>query len=141
MPRKAKWKKTKKTGLRILKRALEAPTRQIAENSALDGGVVVDRMRSGKGNCGLDASSGKFVDLIEAGIIDATKVVRVALESVVSVASTLLPTEATLAPAQRVLRGLSETIGESSIHRRSTRYRKGRLSFPTNRSSRWSRRL
>ena len=85
-----------KTGLRILKRALEAPTRQIAENSALDGGVVVDRMRCGKGNMGLDASTCKYVDLIEAGIIDATKVVRVALENAVSVASTLLLTEATL---------------------------------------------
>ncbi len=85
-----------KTGLRILKKALEAPTRQIAENSALDAGVVVDRMRSCKGNCGLDASTGKYVDLIEAGIIDATKVVRVALENAVSVASTLLLTEATM---------------------------------------------
>ncbi len=85
-----------KTGLRILKRALEAPTRQIAENSALDGGVVVDRMRSGKNNFGLDASTGRFVDLVEAGIIDATKVVRTALENAVSVASTLLLTEVTL---------------------------------------------
>jgi chaperonin GroEL len=92
----AKAEEDEKTGLRILKRALEAPTRQIAENSGLDGGVVVDRMRSGTGNCGLDASSGKFVDLMEAGIIDATKVVRVALENAVSVASTLLLTEATL---------------------------------------------
>ena len=92
----AKAAEDEKTGLRILKRALEAPTRQIAENSALDGGVVVDRMRSGKGNLGLDASNGKFVDLVEAGIIDATKVVRVALENAVSVASTLLLTEATL---------------------------------------------
>jgi chaperonin GroEL len=92
----AKAEEDEKTGLRILKRALEAPTRQIAENSALDGGVVVDRMRSGKGNSGLDASTCKYVDLIEAGIIDATKVVRVALENAVSVASTLLLTEATL---------------------------------------------
>jgi chaperonin GroEL len=92
----AKADEDEKTGLRILKRALEAPTRQIAENSALDGGVVVDRMRSGKGNSGLDASTGKFVDLIETGIVDATKVVRVALENAVSVASTLLLTEATL---------------------------------------------
>ena len=92
----AKAEEDEKTGLRILKRALEAPTRQIAENSSLDGGVVVDRMRLGKGNFGLDASTGKFVDLIEAGIIDATKVVRVALENAVSVASTLLLTEATL---------------------------------------------
>jgi len=85
-----------RTGLRILKKALEAPTRQIAENSALDGGVVIDHMRSGKGSNGLDASTGKYVDLIEAGIIDATKVVRVALENAVSVASTLLLTEATM---------------------------------------------
>ena len=92
----AKAEEDEKTGLRILKRALEAPTRQIAENSALDGGVVLDRMRLGKGNYGLDASTGKYVDLIEAGIIDATKVVRVALENAVSVASTLLLTEATM---------------------------------------------
>ncbi|HVW07837.1 MAG TPA: chaperonin GroEL [Bryobacteraceae bacterium] len=92
----AKAPEDEKTGLRILKRALEAPTRQIAENSSLDGGVVIDRMRSGSGNIGLDASSGQFVDLVEAGIIDATKVVRVALENAVSVASTLLLTEATL---------------------------------------------
>ena len=92
----AKCDEDEKTGLRILKKALEAPTRQIAENSSLDGGVVLDRMRSSKGNCGLDASTGKYVDLIEAGIVDATKVVRVALENAVSVASTLLLTEATL---------------------------------------------
>jgi len=92
----AKCEGDEKTGLRILKKALEAPTRQIAENSALDDGVVVDRMRSCKGNCGLDASTGKYVDLIETGIIDATKVVRVALENAVSVASTLLLTEATM---------------------------------------------
>ena len=85
-----------RTGLRILKKALEAPTRQIAENSALDGGVVIDHMRSGKGSNGLDASTGKYVDLIEAGIIDATKVVRVALENAVSVASTFLLSEATM---------------------------------------------
>ena len=92
----AKSEEDEKTGIRILKRALEAPTRQIAENSSMDSGVVVDRMRCGKGNNGLDASTGKYVDLIEAGIIDATKVVRVALENAVSVASTLLLTEATL---------------------------------------------
>src|SRR6185369_14595156 len=92
----AKCDEDERTGLRILKKALEAPTRQIAENSALDAGVVIDHMRSGKGSNGLDASTGKYVDLIEAGIIDATKVVRVALENAVSVASTLLLTEATM---------------------------------------------
>jgi chaperonin GroEL len=85
-----------RTGALILKRALEVPTRQIAENSAVDGGVVVDRMRSGTGAYGFDAGRGIYVDLIDAGIIDPTKVVRVALENAVSVASVLLLTEATL---------------------------------------------
>jgi chaperonin GroEL len=85
-----------KTGIQILKRALETPTRQIAENSAVDGGVVVARMLSGKGNEGFDASRKEYVDLIEAGIVDPTKVVRVALENAVSVASVLLLTEATM---------------------------------------------
>jgi chaperonin GroEL len=85
-----------RTGILILRRVLEVPTRQIAENSALDGGVVVERMRAGTGNYGLDAAQGKYVDLVDAGIIDPTKVVRVALENAVSVAGTLLLTEATL---------------------------------------------
>ncbi|HTT46660.1 MAG TPA: chaperonin GroEL [Pseudolabrys sp.] len=85
-----------KTGVQILKRALEAPTRQIAENSAVDGGVVVARMLSGTGNEGFDAGRKEYVDLIEAGIIDPTKVVRIALENAVSVASILLLTEATM---------------------------------------------
>src|SRR5690606_12427064 len=85
-----------RTGIRILKRALEAPTRQIAENSAIDGGVAVGQMRSGTGNVGLNASTGEYVDLVESGVIDPTKVVRLALENAVSVASVLLLTEATL---------------------------------------------
>ncbi len=84
------------TGLRILRRALEAPTRQIAENSAVDGGVVVDRMLQASGNVGFDASRNAYVDLLEAGIVDPTKVVRIALENAVSVASLLLLTEATM---------------------------------------------
>jgi chaperonin GroEL len=85
-----------RTGLQILRRALESPTRQIAENSSVDGGVVVNQMRTGKGNMGFDAARKEYVDLVEAGIIDPTKVVRVALENAVSVASLLLLTEATL---------------------------------------------
>jgi chaperonin GroEL len=88
-----------RTGALILKRALEAPTRQIAENSGVDGGVVVDRMRGGSGAYGFDASCGRYVDLTEAGIIDPTKVVRIALENAVSVAGVLLLTEATLTEA------------------------------------------
>jgi chaperonin GroEL len=85
-----------RTGMLILARALEVPARQIAENSSVDGGVVVDRMEAGKGNFGFDAAKREYVDLVEAGIIDPTKVVRTALENAVSVASTLLLTEATM---------------------------------------------
>jgi chaperonin GroEL len=85
-----------RTGLQILRRALESPTRQIAENSGVDGGVVVFRMRSGTGNHGFDAARKQYVDLVEAGIVDPTKVVRIALENAVSAASLLLLTEATL---------------------------------------------
>ncbi len=80
----------------MLKRALEAPARQIAENSAADGGVVVARMLEGKGSYGFDAARKQYVDLVEAGIIDPTKVVRIALENAVSVASVLLLSEATM---------------------------------------------
>jgi len=85
-----------KTGLQILRRALSAPTRQIAENSAVDGGVVVARMMESEGNIGFDAARKEYVDLVEAGIIDPTKVVRIALENAVSIASVLLLTEATI---------------------------------------------
>jgi chaperonin GroEL len=84
------------TGVRILRHALEAPARQIAANSGVDPGVVVDRLRQGSGAFGFDARRGEYVDLIEAGIIDPTKVVRLALENAVSVASVLLLAEATL---------------------------------------------
>ena len=92
----AKSSEDEKTGIQILRRALQAPTRQIAENSATDGGVVVARMLESKGNIGFDAGRKEFVDLVEAGIVDPTKVVRIALENAVSVASVLLLTEATM---------------------------------------------
>ena len=103
----AKCEGDEKTGVQILKRALEVPTRQIAENSAADGGVVVARMLEGKGNYGFDAGRKQYVDLVEAGIIDPTKVVRVALENAVSVASVLLLTEATMTeiPEKKAERG------------------------------------
>jgi chaperonin GroEL len=85
-----------RTGVQCLKRALESPARQIAENSAVDGGVVVHRMIESTGAQGFDAARGEYVDLFEAGIVDPTKVVRVALENAVSVASVLLLTEATM---------------------------------------------
>ena len=85
-----------RTGVQILKRALSAPARQIADNSSVDGGVVVAKMLEATGNYGFDAASNTYVDLVAAGIIDPTKVVRVALENAVSVAGILLLTEATM---------------------------------------------
>ena len=85
-----------RTGVQILRRALEAPTRQIAENSAADGGVVVDRMLNSNDDVGYDAARKKFVNLFEAGIVDPAKVVRIALENAVSVAGVLLLAEATM---------------------------------------------
>jgi chaperonin GroEL len=85
-----------RTGLAILMRALEMPARQIAENSSVDGGVVVERMRAGTGDQGFDAARRAYVDLVAEGIIDPTKVVRIALENAVSAASLLLLTEAVM---------------------------------------------
>ena len=85
-----------RTGVQCLRRALEAPARQIAENSAVDGGVVVHRMLASSGAQGFDAARAEYVDLYEAGIVDPTKDVRIALENAVSVASVLLLTEATM---------------------------------------------
>lgn len=84
------------TGFRILLHALEAPARQIAENSGVDAGVVVDRMRRGAGNTGFDATTGEYVDLMETALSIRQRSLAFALENAVSVASTLLLTEATL---------------------------------------------
>jgi chaperonin GroEL len=83
-----------KTGVLILKRALEFPIRQIAENAGFDGGVVVNEVKKKEGNYGFNAHTQRFEDLVEAGVIDATKVVRTALENGVSAASMFLTTEA-----------------------------------------------
>jgi chaperonin GroEL len=85
-----------RAGMLILRRALEAPTRQLAENSGVDGGVVVEKMRNGNGSFGFDAATRQYVDLVAAGIIDPAKVVRLALENAVSVAGILMLTDATM---------------------------------------------
>src|SRR6266851_5542731 len=84
-----------KVGAMIVKRALEEPIRQIVENAGLEGSVVVEKVKAEKGVArGFDAESLEFVDMIQAGIIDPTKVERVALQNAASVASLLLTTEA-----------------------------------------------
>jgi len=83
-----------KTGLNILKRAIEEPVRQIAENAGVDGAVVVQKVKEGSGNFGFNAATMVYEDLIKAGVVDPTKVTRTALENAVSAASMLLTTEA-----------------------------------------------
>jgi len=82
------------TGIDIVRRALEAPIRQIVQNAGLDASVIVQRVKEGEGAFGFDAAREEFGDLYELGIIDPTKVVRVALENAASVASLLVTTEA-----------------------------------------------
>ena len=83
-----------RTGILILKRALEMPIRQISQNAGLDGAIVVQKVSEKEGNFGFNAQTQKFEDLVSAGVIDPTKVVRTALENAASAASMLLTTEA-----------------------------------------------
>ncbi|MFA5832846.1 MAG: chaperonin GroEL [Bacteroidota bacterium] len=85
-----------KTGVQILRRALEEPLRQIVANAGLDGSVVVDKVKNGKDDFGFNALTETYENLIVAGVIDPTKVSRVAVENAASVAALLLTTEATI---------------------------------------------
>jgi chaperonin GroEL len=85
------------TGARIIHRSLEEPVRQIAENSGLEGSVVVNKVRELKAGEGLNAANGEYGDLIKAGVIDPTKVTRSALENAASIAKNILVTEAIIA--------------------------------------------
>jgi chaperonin GroEL len=84
-------------GLRLLRRAVEAPLRWIAQNAGVDGAVVVDKVSNGTGAFGFDARKEAYGDLLQAGVIDPTKVVRAALQNAASVAALLLTTEALVA--------------------------------------------
>jgi chaperonin GroEL len=84
-------------GVNIVKRAVEDPLRWIAKNAGAEGAVVLDAVLQGKGSFGYNAAAERFEDLIKAGIIDPTKVVRIALQNASSVAGLLLTTEAMIA--------------------------------------------
>jgi len=85
------------TGIAIIRRALEEPLRQIVANAGGEGSVVVNKVKEGKGDFGYNARTDKYEDMIKAGVIDPTKVSRVALENAASIASMLLTTECVLA--------------------------------------------
>jgi chaperonin GroEL len=91
---KVKAPAAEKIGVRILKRALSEPLRRIAENAGHEGAVVYNAVAAGKGDYGFNADNGKYENLLAAGIIDSTKVVRFALQNAASVAGLMLTTEA-----------------------------------------------
>ena len=84
------------TGVNIVRRSLEAPLRWIAQNAGQEGAIVIERVRSAEGNTGYDANADRYCDLVEAGIIDPTKVTRNALQNAASIAGLMLTTEATV---------------------------------------------
>ncbi|KIQ93164.1 hypothetical protein LH47_02758 [Anoxybacillus thermarum] len=85
------------TGVKIVLRAIEEPVRQIAQNAGLEGSVIVERLKTEKAGVGFNAATGEWVDMIEAGIVDPTKVTRSALQNAASVAAMFLTTEAVVA--------------------------------------------
>jgi chaperonin GroEL len=86
-----------RAGVSIIRRAVEEPLRRIAENAGVEGSIVVDKVKGGKGGFGFNAQTEEYEDLVKAGVIDPTKVVRYALQNAASVASLLLTTEAMVA--------------------------------------------
>jgi len=89
--------KGENTGIQIIRRAIEEPLRQICENAGIEGSIVVQKVKEGTGDFGYNARTDKYENLIAAGVIDPTKVGRVALENAASIASMLLTTECVLA--------------------------------------------
>jgi chaperonin GroEL len=94
-----KFEGDEKTGAQIIRRALEEPIRQLAENAGLEGSVVVDKVRSAQAGQGLNVDTGEVEDLVKAGIIDPTMVTRSALQNAASIAKNILTTEAVVAEA------------------------------------------
>jgi chaperonin GroEL len=88
-------------GIRILSRAIEEPLRQIVQNAGEDGSVVLNKVREGKGSYGYNAATGDYGDMIDMGILDPTKVTRLALQNAASVAGLLLTTEVMIAEAPK----------------------------------------
>ncbi|HZS81348.1 MAG TPA: TCP-1/cpn60 chaperonin family protein, partial [Stellaceae bacterium] len=103
-----------KVGIDIVRRALQAPVRQIVENSGTDGSIVVGKLlEGGDTNRGFDAQTHQYVDMLKAGIVDPTKVVRTALQDAASVAGLLITTEAMVAekPEKKAAAGAPHAHG------------------------------
>jgi chaperonin GroEL len=97
-----------KFGLAIIRKAIEEPLRQIAENAGVEGSIVIHKVREGKGSYGFNAATGEYGDLLEQGVIDPVKVVRTALENAASVAGLMLTTEALIAERPQPKKGAGQ---------------------------------
>ena len=106
------------TGMAIVRRALEEPLRQIVANAGLEGSIVVQKVRDGKADFGFNARTEVYENLLAAGVIDPTKVTRVALENAASIASMLLTTECVISDEKEERSGHSHApdMGLSLIH-------------------------
>ena len=100
-----------KSGVNILRKAIEEPARWLAANAGVEGAVVVERVKGEKAGVGYNVLDGKFEDMLKAGIIDATKVTRLALQNAASVASLLLTTEALVVEKREKKKGAMPTPG------------------------------
>ena len=96
-------------GVQIIRRAIEEPLRQIAENAGLEGSIVVNKVREGKDDFGYNAATGEYGNLLAMGVIDPVKVVRTALENAASVAGLMLTTECLIAESQKKDSGSTHT--------------------------------
>jgi chaperonin GroEL len=102
-------------GIRILARAIEEPLRNIVENAGEDAAVILNQVKAGKGAYGYNAANGEFGDMLEAGILDPTKVTRLALQNAASVAGLLLTTEVTIAEASKDEEHQGSMSGDGSM--------------------------
>ena len=100
-----------KTGIQIVKRAIEEPLRQICINAGIEPSVIVRDVQTGEKDYGYNARTGMFVNMIAAGIIDPTKVTRIALENAASVASMILTTECAIVPIKEEVKQPQENQG------------------------------
>jgi chaperonin GroEL len=107
---KLKFDDDRQYGVKIIRRAVEEPMRQIAQNAGVDGALVVEKVKNGKGAFGFNAATEEYEDLVKAGVIDPTKVVRAALQNAASVAGLMLMTETLIAERPRK----SESAGAPS---------------------------
>jgi chaperonin GroEL len=105
-----------KVGIGIIRKALEDPCRWIASNAGWEGSVVVDKIKNNKGSFGFNAASEEFEDLMKAGIMDPTKVVRSALQNAASVAGLLLTTECIVADKQEETAADTSSMHPGGLH-------------------------